>query len=155
MQINPNVRDCAPAPIAQAWTWVSDRPTNAAPVIDACQAVPTEPPPAFHSEAVASAIVDGSAMNYTPIAGLDPLRAALAADLSERYGASIAATDAIITAGCNQAFCTAIDAVAGAGDNVVLPVPYYFNHDMWLGIRGIEPRYLTPDDAMIPSPDAA
>ena len=45
-----------------------------------------------------------------------------------------------ITSGCNQAFCAAIMAVAQRGDNVVLPVPYYFNHQMWLDMLGVEKR---------------
>ena len=42
-----------------------------------------------------------------------------------------------ITTGCNQAFAAAIMAVAKAGDDVVIPVPYYFNHQMWLTMLGI------------------
>ena len=33
--------------------------------------------------------------------------------------------------------------LAGPGDNVVLPVPFYFNHDMWLRMLRIEPLYLS------------
>jgi aspartate/methionine/tyrosine aminotransferase len=31
-------------------------------------------------------------------------------------------------------------AVAQRGDNVVLPSPYYFNHQMWLDMLGVEKR---------------
>ncbi|MEO1695591.1 MAG: aminotransferase, partial [Pseudomonadota bacterium] len=105
---------------------------------------------------IAQQLRDGAASTYTEIVGRADLRAALAADLTTRYGAALDADDVMITAGCNQAFCAAIDAIAGAGDNVILPVPYYFNHDMWLQIRSVEARYLTVDRAtgMVPDPAA-
>ena len=29
--------------------------------------------------------------------------------------------------------------IAKAGDEVILPRPHYFNHDMWMRMQGIEP----------------
>ena len=57
--------------------------------------------------------------------------------MGDFYGASIAAEDVGITAGCNQAFCLALLALARAGEEVILPLPYYFNHQMWLDMQGI------------------
>ena len=51
----------------------------------------------------------------------------------------------VVTAGCNQAFCLVADALAEAGRRGDPPLPYYFNHDMWLRINGIVPVYLEPD----------
>jgi aspartate/methionine/tyrosine aminotransferase len=45
-----------------------------------------------------------------------------------------------ITAGCNQAFMVAMLALARAGDAVLLPAPWYFNHKMALDMLGIEAR---------------
>jgi aspartate/methionine/tyrosine aminotransferase len=63
----------------------------------------------------------------------------------------------LITAGCNQAFCLAIQALARSGDAVMLPVPYYFNHQMWLEIQGITPIHLPfrHDRAGVPDPEEA
>jgi aspartate/methionine/tyrosine aminotransferase len=33
---------------------------------------------------------------------------------------------------------------------VVTPLPYYFNHDMWLRMHGVAPVYLEPDAELIP-----
>jgi aspartate/methionine/tyrosine aminotransferase len=38
---------------------------------------------------------------------------------------------------------------------VILTLPFYFNHDMWLRMTGIEPVYLSPADDQIPTPEAA
>ena len=43
-----------------------------------------------------------------------------------------------ITTGCNQAFFVAMLSLARAGDNVVLPSPWYFNHKMTLDMLGVE-----------------
>ena len=88
---------------------------------------------------------------YAPQPGLPGLRTAFAADLTAACGATIDATDTLITAGCNQAFCTVISALAGPGDNVVLALPFYFNHDMWLRVEGIAPRYLSTDERLYPA----
>ena len=51
----------------------------------------------------------------------------------------------------------AVLAVARAGDAVMLPVPYYFNHQMWLEIQGIDPVHLPFrfDRAGVPDPEEA
>jgi aspartate/methionine/tyrosine aminotransferase len=76
---------------------------------------------------------------YTPILGVPALREEYAAHLSRFYGAPIAPGEVGITSGCNQAFCLALMSIAKAGDQVILPRPHYFNHDMWLRMQGIEP----------------
>ena len=60
-----------------------------------------------------------------------------------------------ITSGCNMAFSAAIMAMASAGDNVIVPVPYFFNHTMWLGMLGIEARYVPAMSPGSPWPRAA
>jgi aspartate/methionine/tyrosine aminotransferase len=45
--------------------------------------------------------------------------------------------------------------LAAAGDEVILPVPWYFNHKMWLDMMGIVTRPLACDDAMLPDLAAA
>ena len=141
MNYNPNVRDCAAAPIAEAWSWVADR--NSANLIDMCQAVPAHLPPQSLRDYLADAISKGEGATYTDISGIPPLREALASDIRDRYRGDCTANDLIITAGCNQAFCSVIDTLCQQGDEVLLPLPCYFNHQMWLSIRGINTRYLS------------
>ena len=42
----------------------------------------------------------------------------------------------MVTAGGNLAFVNAILAVTDPGDEVILPSPYYFNHEMAIVIAG-------------------
>jgi aspartate/methionine/tyrosine aminotransferase len=87
--------------------------------------------------------------------GLPALRAALAAQWAADYGGTIRADQVAITAGCNQAFCAAIATLAGPGDQVILPYPWYFNHKMWLDMAGVEAVPLPCGPDLLPDPDRA
>jgi len=152
MKFNPNVLDCASAPIAEAWSWVRD--PLSANLIDMCQAVPAHLPPQSLRDYLGDAIKAGEGATYTDIRGIPPLREALAQNISERYQGSVSTDDILITAGCNQAFCSVIDSLCQAGDEVIVPLPCYFNHQMWLSTRGVTPRYLS-FNAETAMPDAA
>ena len=141
MKFNPSVLDCASAPIAEAWSWVSNPDSER--LIDMCQAVPAHLPPQSLRDYLGEAIKSGEGATYTDIRGIPPLREALATNISERYQGSIDGEDILITAGCNQAFCSVIDTLCEKGDEVILPLPCYFNHQMWLTARGVIPRYLS------------
>jgi len=154
MNFNPNVRDCAAAPIAEAWSWVADR--NSANLIDMCQAVPAHLPPQSLRDYLGEAIRNGEGATYTDISGIAPLREALADDIRKRYRGDCSADDLLITAGCNQAFCSVIDTLCQQGDEVILPLPCYFNHQMWLSIRGVNTQYLSFNaETTQPSPEEA
>src|SRR5210317_2301500 len=114
MKYNPNVLDCASAPIAEAWSWVKDR--NAPDLIDMCQAVPAHLPPQSLLDHLADQIKSGHGATYTDICGIAPLRDALAENIRLRYQGDCRSDDIIITAGCNQAFCSVIDSLCAEKD---------------------------------------
>ncbi|MCH7881873.1 MAG: aminotransferase [Proteobacteria bacterium] len=154
MNFNPNVLDCAAAPIAEAWSWVKNPGSDR--LIDMCQAVPAHLPPQSLRDYLGEAIKNGEGATYTDIRGIQPLREALAANISARYETGLDADDIMITAGCNQAFCSVIDALCDKGDEVIIPLPCYFNHNMWLSIRGISQKYLSFDpQTAVPDPNEA
>jgi aspartate/methionine/tyrosine aminotransferase len=139
--VNPSVSHIEAPPIAEAMTWVRPGLRNRA-LLNLCQAVPSYPPATEMQEEIARAAGETATSLYTDILGLPALREALAGHMAADYQGEVAAADVAITAGCNQAFCAALMALARGGDNVVLPVPYYFNHQMWLGMLGVEARYI-------------
>ena len=126
-------------PIAEAMSWVKTEPGNRE-LLNMCQAVPSYPPAEILQDEIARLAHAPGTGGYTDIFGIMPLRAAYAAHISADYDAHIDANEVAITTGCNQAFAAAIMSVAKAGDNVIIPVPYYFNHQMWLTMMGIEIR---------------
>lgn len=140
--LNPLVRDTGSPPIPEAKAWLSRYDGAHGPAIDLSQAVPGAPPPAAFLARLAEAAGSAEATRYGAIVGDEPLRAAYARDVAARYGADIGAADVAVTAGCNLAFAAAALLLARAGDAVLLPSPWYFNHEMTLGMLGIEPRAL-------------
>lgn len=151
MKFNPNVLDCAAAPIAEAWSWVRDPASDN--LIDMCQAVPAHLPPQSLRDYLGAAIMAGEGASYTDIRGIPALREALAEDIGKRYRGRVSEADVLITAGCNQAFCSVVDTLCQAGDEIILPLPCYFNHQMWLAARAVKPRYLSFNvDTAMPDP---
>ncbi len=156
MKLNANkiIRGIEAPPIAEAMSWISSVPSNR-PLINLCQAVPSYPPAESLTEEVGRLAKRPETSLYSDILGIASLRRELAQSLSADYQAPIAAENIAITAGCNQAFAATMMALAESGDNVILPVPYYFNHHMWLEMLGIRPRYLQVIKAGSTTPVAA
>jgi aspartate/methionine/tyrosine aminotransferase len=114
-------------------------------IIDASQGTSGVRPPAMTAELLRGCEAYGERL------GSIRLRHAIAADVADQYGSQeVHEADVLVTAGCNEAFCAAIGALARPGERVLLLRPYYFNHDMWLRLNGIEPVYLDlPHDGEI------
>jgi aspartate/methionine/tyrosine aminotransferase len=158
LSLNPDVLGAIDPPIAEAHSWIAGRSFSAEkPLLDLAQGVPSYPPPEAIRRHVAERAALFETAQYTAIEGIPALRESLAAHVAERYRGYVAAENMLITAGCNQAFCLAVQALARAGDAVMLPVPYYFNHQMWLEIQGITAIHLPfrQDRAGVPDPDEA
>ena len=142
MLLNPSLiaTDVPPIPAAQRWAAAYNG--RHGPLIDLAQAVPGHPPPAEMLERLGAAAASPQAASYGPILGDATLREALATDIAGLYGATVGSADLAITAGCNQAFFVTVLALARAGDEIILPTPWYFNHKMTLDMLGIRAQPL-------------
>ena len=108
-------------------------------VISLGQALPFfgPPPPAL---AAARAAMDTPDVNiYSTDPGLLSLREALAVRLRETLQTVCGAQDLVITAGANHAFTLALTTLVDPGDEVVLPAPYFTNHQMAVAALGAVP----------------
>ena len=155
--LNPAMAATFPPPVMEARRWLDgvafppDRP-----LINVSQAAPVDPPPEPLRRAIAEAALNNPAAHlYGPVLGLPELRAEIAAQWSLAYGGTITPSQVAITQGCNQAFTAAMATLAGAGDEVILPTPWYFNHKMWLDMSGITAVPLPVGAGMIPEAGAA
>ncbi|WP_126976652.1 aminotransferase [Frigidibacter oleivorans] len=155
--LNPAMAATFLPPVMEARRWLDgivfppDRP-----LINVSQAAPVDPPPLALREAIArAALEDPAAHLYGPVLGLPALRAEVAGQWSRAYGGAVAPDQVAITQGCNQAFCAAVATLAGAGDQVILPTPWYFNHKMWLDMQGVAAVPLATGPTLMPDPDAA
>lgn len=153
--LNPAMRATDPPPVMEARRWLEgvafppDRP-----LINVSQAAPTDPPPLALRQALAKAALnDPQAHLYGPVLGMPALRQQISADWSKVYGGGISPAQVAITQGCNQAFTAVMSTLAGAGDEVILPTPWYFNHKMWLDMAGVTAVALPTAQGLVP--DAA
>ena len=127
------------------------------PLINVSQAAPVDAPPLPLLQAMADIVMtDPSAHLYGPVLGLPALRAEVAQQWSETYGGTVSPDQVAITSGCNQAYAAAIMTLCAEGDEVILPVPYYFNHRMWNDMAGVRTVPLMTGPGLIPdAQDAA
>lgn len=155
--MNPLVVDTGSPPIPQVQAWRASYAGGFGPSIDLSQAVPGYPPHPAMLEKLAEAAGSSGAAQYGAILGDENLREAYAADLSAIYGGRVGADNVAVTAGCNQAYVAAIMALAKAGDAVLLPSPWYFNHAMTLDMLGIDAKPLpcAPEAGFVPDPELA
>lgn len=155
--LNALLLDTATPPIPEAQAWLAAYSGAHGPVINLSQAVPGNPPPKIFLDKLAEAAGRAEATRYGDILGDADLRLAYAAEVSRSYGATVKAGEVAITSGCNQAFFVSIMAIAKAGEAMLLPSPWYFNHKMTLDMLGIEarPLPLSAEGGFLPDPQAA
>jgi aspartate/methionine/tyrosine aminotransferase len=153
--LNPAMAGTEAPPVMEARRWIAgvtfppDRP-----LLNVSQAAPVDPPPMALRQAIAqAALEDDAAHLYGPVLGLPALREQISHDWSKAYGGTITPAQVAITQGCNQAFTAVMSTLAGAGDEVILPTPWYFNHKMWLDMAGVTAVPLPTGQGLIP--DAA
>ncbi|MDE3029299.1 MAG: aminotransferase [Paracoccaceae bacterium] len=150
--INPHMAATFPPPVMEARRWlegVTFPPER--PLINVSQAAPVQAPPLPLRQAIAeAALTDDAAHLYGPVLGLPELRAEIARQWSAFYGGEIAPAQVAITSGCNQAFTAILSTLAGEGDEVILPTPWYFNHKMWLDMTGVQTVPLATGETLIP-----
>ena len=122
-------------------------------VISLGQATSNVPPPVAPG-ALRELMDARSLAHYSPDAGLPELHAAVAEDLRVRRGAAIDPDrELVITAGANHAFHSALHAILTPGEEVVLPTPLYFNHQMAVELLGGVRRQAPCDSGFLPTPE--
>ena len=107
-------------------------------VISLGQALPFYPPPPSALAAARQALDTREVNIYSTDPGMPALRAALA-DRLRSVGVVASAADIIITAGGNHAFTLALTTLVDPGDDVILPSPYFTNHQMAVVALGANP----------------
>ena len=108
-------------------------------VISLGQALPFFAPPPSALAAAKAALDRPEVHRYSTDPGLLSLRQVLAERLGETIGAPLRSDELIITAGANHAFTLALMTLVDPGDEVVLPAPYFTNHQMAVAAYGAIP----------------
>ena len=75
--------------------------------------------------------------SYGDASGYAPLVAAISDKLRAENGIDVArGSRVMVTAGANMAFMHVVLAITAPGDEVILPTPFYFNHEMAIEMAG-------------------
>ena len=141
-RINPRLAAVDLPPIPEAHAWAAAYDGRHGPLIDLCQAVPGYSPHPDVLAKSAQAAGDPAHARYGLIPGDAGLREAYVTELNAVYGGQVTPEQVAITAGCNQAFMATLMTLAGHGENVLLPTPWFWNHQQSCAMLGIEPRPL-------------
>ena len=94
--------------------------------------------PAHIIEAAKVALDEGFT-HYTPAAGTPELRAAWADKIGRERGVTYAPNQLIVTAGGKQAVFNTVHALAGPGDEVIVPAPYWVSYTEQVKAVGATP----------------
>lgn len=116
--------------------WIADTPGT----VSLGQGIVSYGPPQEAIDALRAFPSGVADHRYGPVEG-DPALVSLIEDkLARENGIRVRPTSrVVVTAGGNLAFMNAILAIADAGDEIILPVPFYFNHEMAVTIAGCTP----------------
>jgi aspartate/methionine/tyrosine aminotransferase len=110
------------------------------------------PPAAIEAGREAAGLM--ASQRYGPVEGSPELVAALGRKLREENGLDLDGSRVLVTAGSNMAFLSVVQAITSTGDEIVLPSPFYFNHDMAVRIAGCVPVIVPTDDEYQIDPEA-
>jgi aspartate/methionine/tyrosine aminotransferase len=116
--------------------WISETPGT----ISLGQGIVAYPPPAAAIEEAHRFGAHAGEHRYGPVEGLPELVSAIEQKLAIENGIRVAPERrVVVTAGANLAFMNAVLAIADPGDEVIVPAPYYFNHEMAVVMANARP----------------
>ncbi len=111
------------------------------------QGVVSYGPPPEAIEQISRFLANPNYHKYQAIEGIPELLQAIEIKLKTENGIAINADrQVIVTAGSNMGFINAVMAIADPGDEIILQVPYYFNHEMAIQMANCVPVFVATDD---------
>lgn len=103
------------------------------------------PPPASAMKALQDFGTKPAHHLYGEHLGCAPLVALLKAKLLAENGIDTYGSQVVVTAGANMAFLQVLMAIVDPGDEVILPLPYYFNQEMAIRMLNAVPVGVATD----------
>jgi aspartate/methionine/tyrosine aminotransferase len=156
MKFSSHIKAVQCPPITEVKSWLAGLDLDAGrPLVDLCQAVPDYAPAPELVDHLSGLLDDPATSRYSPDEGLPEVRAAVSAWSGRRYGAAPATENICLTIGASQAFWLAIMTLCRAGDEVIVPLPAYFDHPMALQALGIRCLWVPCDEESAGQPDVS
>ena len=119
--------------------WVGELMRQRPDALSLAQGMVNWGPPASVQEAVQEALAaphTDELDRYGPMEGDGELLEAVRRDLAGGHGVDLDDSALLVTAGSNMAFNAMAQVILDPGDEVILPVPWYFNHVMAIQLAG-------------------
>lgn len=102
--------------------------------------------PDYIKEAGIAAIQQGFT-KYTPVAGTEDLRKAIAAKLKADNGLEYQLNEIVVSAGAKHSLYNAIQVLCDEGDEVILPAPYWVSYIEQIKLAGGIPKIIYAQEA--------
>ena len=112
-------------------------------------------PPPQAVEAIEKFLADPQNHKYKLVQGIPELLEAIERKLAAENGIRLGVDQRIVvTAGANMGFVNAVLAITDPGDEVILNLPYYFNHEMAINIADCKAVCVPTDESYQLRPEA-
>lgn len=92
-----------------------------------------------HIKAAAIKAVEENYSRYSPVPGYPALRESISAKLKNENGLDYAPAQILCSNGAKQSVCNAIMALVNAGDEVIIPAPYWVSYPQMVKLAEGEP----------------
>ena len=136
-RISARVRRIKPSPSSAAADRATALKREGKNIVSLAVGEPDFDTPAHIRAAAAEAMAQG-ATRYTMLAGSPELRQAIAAKLKRENGLTYDPADIIVTNGAKSGIYSLLEATIEAGDEVIIPAPYWVSYpDMVLACDGV------------------
>lgn len=120
---------------------------NSPGTISLGQGVVSYPPPAQAIAQITQFLAQPVNHKYQAVQGIPELQEAIALKLETDNAITVDEhSQIVVTAGSNMGFMNAVLAIADPGDEIILQVPYYFNHEMAVRMANCQPVLVATDD---------
>jgi aspartate/methionine/tyrosine aminotransferase len=103
-------------------------------------------PPPEAAGAIETFLADPENHKYKLVQGIPELLRTIQAKLTTENDISTEGSRIVVTAGANMGFFNAVLAVTDPGDEIILQLPYYFNHEMAVVMADCKPVCVPTDD---------
>ncbi len=101
--------------------------------------------PEHIKQACAAALMAGKT-KYAPTPGIEPLRQAIADKYGADYGLKVAPGQVVVSPGGKFSCYLAILAICSAGDEVIIPAPFWVSYPEMVKLAGATPRLVLAGD---------
>ncbi|UCF13968.1 MAG: pyridoxal phosphate-dependent aminotransferase [Phycisphaerales bacterium] len=103
-------------------------------------------PPPQAIDSIQGFLADSENHKYKLVQGIPELLESIEKKLTSENNISLGGSRIVVTAGANMGFVNAVLAIADPGDEIILQLPYYFNHEMAVAIADCKAVCVSTDD---------